>query len=133
MKQIALFLAIMMLPISASRAQTTQPSLKLIPSPRQIELNDGRFTFGAPTTVGISNENDVFAAAQLIEETERDLNITLRTGRIASAQIVLSRSAQSPAPSGVAEAYSLLVSPEKIEIRASSAAGIFYGVQRLKQ
>jgi len=133
MKHIPAFLALIVLPLAASRAQTTQPVLKLIPTPQQIEFSEGRFTFGAPTTVAVSNEADSFAAAQILEEVRNDLEITMKTGPVARAHIVLSRSGAPPAEKGAKEAYSLTITPQKIEIRASGAAGIFYGVQTLKQ
>jgi hexosaminidase len=135
MKKGAFLIAFLILPLAASRAQTTQPALKLIPTPRQVQLIDGHFTFDKNTTVAVTENRDpedLFAANQLIDEVRQDLKLPLNFGSVENAKIILRRFIQhgaSPHP----QSYTLLITPKSIEIAAIDTSGIFYGVQTLKQ
>jgi hypothetical protein len=124
--------------------------LQLIPTPQKVILGQGRFTFSSDTKILLCNpkdEEDLFAASQLSDELQAELKVhpaftkTSKGKTIVIGQPmrdkVLQRALKTAAitmPTELGnEGYVLCVSPSEIIIAANSGAGVFYGVQTLKQ
>ena len=133
--------------------QDSPPSsatLQLIPTPQKIIYGQGRFTFSPDAKIVLGNpkdNGDLFAASQLVDELQTELNLHIATSKdgrgksILLGQVSRDKAVESalksaglalPAELGT-EGYVLHVSPTRIIIAAHSGAGVFYGVQTLKQ
>ncbi len=105
-------------------------TLAVIPRPAQVERLDGRFVLTPDTTI-VADERNRRNAAYL-----RDL-LAPPTGF--PLPIRTERPVQSPAimlvtgTEGGPEGYSLTVSPQQATISAAQAAGVFYGIQTVRQ
>lgn len=127
MRTVKMLLAIgCVLCINAAIAATNP--ISLIPLPKSVEMGEGEFVMGKKLTVIVTPEaEEVFDA--FAKEFKAATNVTIKQSRKSNkAQLQLHRT-----PSLPAEAYQLSVTSEKIEIRASQAAGFFYALQTLKQ
>lgn len=137
-KNILLFLLIFTLSASAQ--------LKLIPAPKKITQTNSYFTFNSNTKID-SNSLDLFYINNLSELVKSELNIQLKESKkatnnfiefikidsekefkniLATNNIVINSKDNS-------EAYFISVTSKNIKIIAPTDAGIFYGIQTLKQ
>jgi hypothetical protein len=124
-------------------------TLPLIPYPNQLEAGQGTLRVGAHVSIEVASneEEDRFAASLLAQELNSLGGVATSAGAkgAGSPRIVLARS-ESPAgkrileqsgmslpPQAEEEGYVLVVSPREVSIVSKSAAGIFYGVQTLRQ
>jgi len=128
--------------------------LCLIPEPREVQAQPGRFSFEPRTRVVLGNPDSVddrFAAEQLADETQRKWGFRravapLRGGDPPAGSVLLLRPAASeaahalcesadavPDPALGDEGYLLRVDHDRVLIAAHAEAGLFYGVQTLKQ
>jgi hexosaminidase len=94
----------------------------LIPLPKKVEWREGFFTLDRQTAL-VEDGRSPNVAARLREALALPL-----PSRRSESGIRLRR-----VPGLKPEAYVLEVDPKKIEIRASDEAGLFYGVQTLRQ
>jgi len=120
------------LSITKSLPAPPQPKLKLIPAPQKIELSPGSFPIVGDTPIVLAkdSDDDRFAAVQLQKEIETKFNFKLRiTKKKTKRSITLTR-IDSKLP---AEGYRLSVRPDGIVVAGADAAGLFYGVQTLRQ
>lgn len=106
--------------------------LRLLPEPRQVVAASGRLTLRGDVTIAVpgGDPEDRFAAEQLRDE----IVATGGRARVVEARegtIVLARDG-SPSALGE-EGYRLEVTPGGARARASTAAGLFYAVQTLRQ
>lgn len=125
-------------------------TLMLVPSPRSIERHPGSFVLGPAAGVLIGRRNDPddrFAVTQLKDEIRELHGLTLRDRKsLQGKDIVVGRLEQDgvtgpllPQVSRVlldslgAEGYVLHITPSRIVVAAKSGAGVFYGVQTLRQ
>jgi hypothetical protein len=123
----------------------TKTSLRLIPYPQEICLEDGYFTFEKSVSVCLSKPDDAddrFATAQLALEMEKVFGFTLT---IAVEPLKVSAdhalcvgkyeglAELSADPDLGSECYILKVDSDGIMIVANGSSGLFYGVQTLKQ
>ena len=112
----------------------TAHSLKaqsVIPVPLKMEQGTGCFLLSENTKLYINLQG---LEAQLLENCLQALPVHLKKGRKKDTQNILSlliteKNHQLPSP----ESYTLSVTPQQILIRATSGAGLFYGVQTLLQ
>lgn len=116
----------------------------LLPRPQKIHYGVGRLELGGLSVRFASSPNaeDRFAAGELVPalSDRAGARIPLTEG-VAKKSIVLNRTGAGAAlpgmeePGGPAsrESYMLKVTPEGAEIRARSSAGLFYGVQTMRQ
>ena len=112
----------------------TAHSLKaqsVIPVPLKMEKGKGYFLISEKTKLYTNLQG---GEAQLLENCLQTLPIHLKKGKKKDTQNVLSlliteKSGQLPTP----ESYTLSVTPERIQIQATSGAGLFYGIQTLLQ
>ena len=112
----------------------TAHSLKaqsVIPVPFKMEQGTGCFLLSENTKLYINLQG---LEAQLLENCLQALPVHLKKGKKKDTQNILSLSIteknhQLPSP----ESYTLSVTPQQILIRATSGAGLFYGLQTLLQ
>ena len=112
----------------------TAHSLKaqsVIPVPLKMEQGTGCFLLSENTRLYINLQG---LEAQLLENCLQALPVHLKKGKKKDTQNILSlliteKNHQLPSP----ESYTLSVTPQRIEIRATSGAGLFYGMQTLLQ
>lgn len=112
----------------------TAHSLKaqsVIPVPLKMEQGTGCFLLSENTKLYINLQG---LEAQLLENCLQALPVHLKKGKKKDTQNMLSlliteKNHQLPSP----ESYTLSVIPQQILIRATSGAGLFYGVQTLLQ
>lgn len=100
-------------------------ALSLIPMPQSIKENGGSFTL-TPTTV-ITAEGDL---AKLATYFAKELAPALGTTLTVAPKGAITLSLKEGLP---AEGYTLDVTPSAIDLKASSPAGIFMGLQTLRQ
>lgn len=103
----------------------------LIPSPQQVELQEGTFVWHQPHVAFPADfaKTDFFLE-QLQELPEAEVNVT--NDGIA-AEIAFEIIENLKFPQFEQQAYQLMVTEEGIRVRARSEQGLFYGLQSLKQ
>ena len=106
---------------------TAQPLL--IPYPQSIEMREGYFALTAKT--GIINLNDKNNARLLKHYIEEDININLHEQR-GDNNIFLITNRKLKESLG-AEGYRMNISADSIVIEGAENAGVFYGIQTLRQ
>ena len=119
--------------VARGQAQSDAPIVSIVPLPESLTVGTGRFTLAASTavwadaaTAGIARR---FAAA-IAPAT--GLNLAVRVGGTPTGRaIVLRRDARLTRLG--AEGYELTVTPRQVTIRAREPAGVFYGLQTIRQ
>lgn len=112
--------------------------MKVIPQPAKFELADGRFCLNADTRILVASGTTKGRriASQLTEiiqpATGFDLQIQTADSRRQADNSILLTTDKAPARLGK-EGYQLVVKADSILIRACKPAGLFYGVQTLRQ
>jgi hexosaminidase len=102
----------------------------IIPYPQKVEILEGEFVFKPETR--IIAPASLNTTAELFSEEIKDLlgrKIAVTSKGSTTGNIVLLIDKKIPHSEG----YELSISAEKIEVKASGTAGIFYGLQSLKQ
>lgn len=118
--------------------------LKIVPYPKSVERADGAFAVSASSRIVLSPKfakEDRVAAEMLAEEIESATGVKVKiavTGSAPQGSISLSRSVPKEFSASKnerfnEEGYELVVDSRRVVIRARNAAGIFYGVQTLRQ
>jgi len=121
-------------------------SLPLTPYPNQLELGQGVFHTGAHVSIDVSSnsEEDRFAASLLAGELNSLDGVATGKGK-GSSRIVLARADSATGKqilekSGLQfsaqadeEGYILVVTTHEASVVSKTAAGIFYGVETLRQ
>ncbi|HET7695752.1 MAG TPA: beta-N-acetylhexosaminidase [Vicinamibacterales bacterium] len=107
---------------------------QLIPLPKQLDLASGApFAIGASTVIGVTSADPAAArsARELAEWIRRATG--LRLGSQASAgnriDIAIDPARQALGPEG----YELTIEAQRLALSAAAPAGLFYGVQTLRQ
>src|SRR5579859_1393123 len=114
---------------SHSHAQQVNSRFPLIPYPRVLVEGKGNFTINPETTIFADGafEMEADTLDQLLEPV---LDHQLKIGKgLRANSINLQYDAAISAP----EAYKLIITPEKVVVRASDPAGIFHAVQTIRQ
>jgi len=136
------------------RAQTppdsAQSTLRLIPTPQSIAPGRGQFSITHDIKIvaeGVKDTDDQFAATQLVDEIRAEFGLNIAVAKNPRGKsVLLGQPARDKAlrnelkasklllPANLGkEGYLLHIAPTKILIAANTSAGVFYGVQTLKQ
>jgi len=129
-KNIITALALALVAIVAP-AYSNAPALNLIPKPQEAEQKTGSFPFSLATTIHAPKQLESLAeyfAKELARPLGAELKFVADGENATTGDISLSL-VEGFAP----EAYSLSVTPYKITLKASTPAGIFMGLQTLRQ
>jgi len=120
--------------------------LKLIPSPQKVLERDGYFTIDSQTKL-VQTEIDLFYAEQLTEAVNAKFGLKLESIKkpknnaivftkvedAASMKKLLSNNKLNVKFKFGTEGYILNITSDKIQIITQTDAGLFYGIQTLKQ
>lgn len=129
---------------------SAQNRFHIIPSPKEVKTLEGVFAFGPATGIIIErqqNTETAFAASELANEIKNEFGLSpaitekpsknsivlCLTGRDLKMQKTLNSQKINVPDNLGAEGYLLQVTPSGIYIAAPTEAGVFYGVQSLKQ
>jgi hexosaminidase len=106
----------------------TDSEISILPKPNNMALAESSFLLKDNLTIGYTDESQKNAANHLEQAIQEIASLQAKVSEGSSAKIVFTN-AESLQP----EAYKLTVTPKKVTIAASDAAGYFYGVQSLRQ
>lgn len=127
-------------------APTPSPDLQLIPYPRSVKVGQGALRVPALSRIACGNQEDRFAAGLLAGEIARTAGysakvcagrgtatfVLARTGTPQANQILSGAGLTLPQAAQL-EGYVLVADAHRAAIVAASGAGIFNGVQTLRQ
>lgn len=135
--------------IAAGQERSTDYPISVIPQPRELKRKVGRFQLNSSTRIVLADQNasaDRFAASDFIEELKQTASVTLKMGRGRGRNTILIGLLSSPAIQSAfnatdmtlpqvinEEGYVLSAETDRVVIGAPTAAGVFYGLQTLKQ
>lgn len=110
-----------------------QAGIDIIPYPQSVSFKSGDFDFSGMITICVDKQassDDLFAAEELVRQLKETWGFNSEiTSNEKRASIVLTH--HKAQKTHGEQAYQLESSPEKIVVRASGSAGVFYGVQTL--
>lgn len=110
---------------------TRKIDLQLIPQPAKITAEEGVFRLSKDTYMGIPVGEEENLCALLLHQVVSDqAGYELEVGEGTNNIIYLSIDSMVP---GGKEGYRLLIDPKQISLVGGSPAGLFYGVQTLRQ
>jgi len=127
--------------------QTTRVSI--IPQPRELTATGAKFQLDRNARIVLADPksvDDQFAANDFIEDSKQTANVTLKVSRNRGRKTILIgllslpaidaalKSASVTLPASLnEEGYLLSVGAESVVVAGASPAGVFYGLQTLKQ
>ncbi|HEX8852986.1 MAG TPA: glycoside hydrolase family 20 zincin-like fold domain-containing protein [Pyrinomonadaceae bacterium] len=130
-------------------AQAEAAPIQIIPQPRRLEASSEVFRFERATRLTLADprsEDDRFAAQDFLEDVKQTAGLalevggrrgrrTILVGRFGDRRVdaALARAGLSVPQSFDAEGYLLSVGAREIVVAGGTAAGVFYGLQSLKQ
>jgi len=128
-------LVAIVLPSIRARGQTPSdtPVVSVVPLPESLTVGSGRFTLTASTVLWADAATADIArrfAAAVAPAT--GLNLAVRVGGTPTGRAIILRRDGRLSRLG-AEGYELAVTPRQVTIRGREAAGVFYGLQTLRQ
>ena len=136
--QYAAFIALMFVIASCNDSKPTSPEAKLafervIPKPVSATATGKTFFVSAKTTIGVdSSSTELRAVADYLAETLKSLTgLSINVSDKQDASIMLSLNNATGALGE--EGYELQINEEQIKITANKSAGVFHGVQTLRQ
>jgi hexosaminidase len=131
------------------QAQDPAVKVSVIPQPREIAITGDSFRLNRSariTFADFQSQEDQFAAHDFIEDLKQTANVSLRTSRgrdrnsilmgkleLPSIQAALKRAGVAPQSSLHEEGYVLVAGKDGVVIGGQTSAGVFYGLQTLKQ
>ena len=129
-----LAIALLLQTIASPATAQDQPAVAIIPLPVSITVKPGAFTLSSSTQIVVDVPLSGLGrrlAAML--ETPTGFDLTVRTGAAPKTQHIALRLQPSLAASLTDEGYNLEVAERAITVRAATPAGVFYGIQTLRQ
>jgi hexosaminidase len=119
---------------AALSAQPRDPVIAVIPRPSTIAFGQGVFTI-RPSTVVTTDASLAPLGRQLSTMIGRatGFDLATRTGKASPNDFISLREDRSLTTTLGAEGYQLEATTKGVTIRAASAAGVFYGMQTLRQ
>jgi hexosaminidase len=106
----------------------------IIPNPVKMSAGEGKFEFTARTT--IDADNSLSEEAQFLAALVKPMRVQLMDGAASDsgpAAAVVTLAIDAALAVNGPEAYTLDVTPKRITIKGASAAGVFDGIQSLRQ
>jgi hexosaminidase len=135
--------------VCGQEARTIAWSVSVIPRPRQASSESAQFRLTRNTRIALADPRsteDRFAANDFIEDVKQTAKVSLRiAGRRSGQTILIGSLDQAPIQKALAaanitfpasldkEGYVVYADHEEVIIGGASAAGVFYGLQTLKQ
>lgn len=127
--------------LSVAASSAFGADLRLVPAPRSARLAGGELRLSSPVRIAVlsGSAEDRFAAEMLREEIRSTTGADARFVQSApdGPAVVIARTDASVGGAGPAlrnrEGYVLEVTPRGARLSASTAEGVFYGVQTLRQ
>lgn len=108
------------------------PFEQLVPRPVKATRTDGSYRITEQTAVVASDSSARQVATYALEEFGAAMEFDLSLSNSASTDVIEFELRERGVETGE-EGYELIVSPDGITLRAPSAAGLFFGVQTLRQ
>ncbi|TRX49706.1 beta-N-acetylhexosaminidase [Fulvivirga sp. M361] len=128
-------LILLLMMVSCSQPVPEEPNqYHLIPLPQKVVTREGKFHLKADTKIILTQQSEEtgpiseFLRQFLKEATGHDLEI-MHSSKPENGSIFLTLDPSQTAPEG----YTLKVDTEQVTISAKAAAGLFYGVQTMRQ
>ena len=103
----------------------------IIPTPQQVEINDGYFILNESTVILNDFEISNVLKNDILEITGLDLCLSKKNNKKNS--IIFQLKDSIPAKENMVQSYFINIEPNKITIEATTEQGLFYGEQSLKQ
>jgi hexosaminidase len=131
------FACLLALAFSSGAAAATSERIptamrEIVPQPLSVKPARGTFTIG-PTTRVVASSRELASVGRYLAEQLREattLRLEVTSGPARDSDIVLE---PAPAVIGTGEAYELQATADRLTIAGSHPAGVFYGVQTLRQ
>jgi hexosaminidase len=127
-------------PAFAQQGPSSQPGIAVIPQPVRLTPGTGSFAITSATKIFVGTKNEELRriGQSLSQEISRATGVTpavvqTAPGKQRQGSIYLTLNASNPADSLGAEGYTLSVQPAQVTLAASQPAGLFMGVQTLRQ
>ena len=131
------WLAVLSVGLALYVPTVSSASLPVIPLPSEMAESSGQFAISKTTPIAVDgNAEDIRATAEVLSHLLASplgaaLRLEMATQSPVKGAILLTK---TNADAGLGEeGYELNVTPDAIVIRAGSSAGLFYGVQTLRQ
>ena len=118
-----------------AQSDLSDQGIALIPYPKEVNLTGADFVLGKDMTIVLDKNASVadqFAAAELSKYLERDWKlkpVIATTGKGNTIRLTRKGAGKNKGTEG----YSLTTRPGKLEVIAGGEAGLFYGVQTIRQ
>ena len=136
--------------VAVAHGQETQTTrVSIIPQPRELTATGSKFQLDRNARIVLADPksvDDQFAANDFIEDSKQTANVTLKISRNRGRKTILIgllslpaidaalKSASVTLPASLnEEGYLLSVGAESVVVAGASPAGVFYGLQTLKQ
>lgn len=118
--------------VSVVAAQEDHFIFTLIPKPASLQANDGRFDLKPSTRIAYNSESSRKIAEFFRDYLRQALNLDISVESKPSGNSVIYFSSEGDESITGPEAYELVVSPDRIDLRGKDA-GLFYAMQTLIQ
>ncbi|MBN1579959.1 MAG: beta-N-acetylhexosaminidase [Anaerolineae bacterium] len=121
--------------VSSTRKDVSVSKINVIPKPNRVVPSDGTFSLQDTTSIYVSSDAaGVGNALHELVQAATGYSLPVQectTGNIESDAILLTTSGADASLGD--EGYELIVTPKSVVVRAPKPAGLFYGVQTLRQ
>lgn len=146
---VALLLLLTVVASAVAQEATPAAKIRVIPLPRQVTATQETFRLGAGSNIILADprsDDDHFAAQDFIDDVRETAGVSLRIGKARARQAIVigmidlplvqqtlkREGVESPATLDP-EGYVLSVTAAGVVVAGKTAAGVFYGMQTLKQ
>lgn len=120
----------LLLSCQQSKKSISEDQVSIVPLPEELELVAGTFVFAPNTQIAVTEATQKPAAQFLSDLFSKAAGFHLKMQETATESAAIEFVTEAGLK---AEAYALSITPKKITIKASDAAGYFYAVQSIRQ